>query len=243
MKNPARDSLELMLEYYFSGKVRILGKAASVHEGVELINSVKPDLVFLDIEMPEENGLVLFEHFDDICFAVIFTTAYKDYAIQAIKLAPVDYLLKPINVEDLRQALLLYERRLLAGIKIERDNVDKILNMLNRPVQSNMLALPVAKGFHIEKINEILYFEALENNTKVYTVSSSVFITTKSLSDIEKKLPQGMFYRIHHSHLVNLHYIRSFNKADAFSVTMINGHHLYVATRRKDGLIKILNTL
>ena len=118
-EKPARDALELMLIRYFPERVKVVAKAESLKEGVFAIYKHSPDLVFLDIEMPEEKGFEIFTYFQQVTFSVIFTTAYKEYAIKAIKLAALDYILKPVGLEDLKEAIALYDKRQLSGIPVE----------------------------------------------------------------------------------------------------------------------------
>ncbi len=237
-EKPARDSLELMLGHYFHDKVRIIGKAESLKEGILLIYKHNPDLVFLDIEMPEENGFMLFNYFQQVKFSVIFTTAYKEYAIKAIKVAALDYLLKPISVEDLREAISLYEKRLFSGI--EKESIEKLIGVLNPSTNVEKIALPTFYGFQMEKTGDIIYFEADENYTKVHTISGKVLLVSRSIGDLEKTISPNTFFRIHRSYIVNLNFVKAFNRNDGYFVTMENGAKLDVAARRKDDLIKTL---
>ncbi|MDP3642010.1 MAG: LytTR family DNA-binding domain-containing protein [Bacteroidota bacterium] len=209
-EKPARDALELMLAHYFGEKIKVLGKAESLKEGVFAIYKHTPDIVFLDIEMPEENGFNIFNYFQQVTFSVIFTTAYKEYAIKAIKMAALDYILKPIGVEDLKEAIGLYEKRQLSGISV--DNIEKLVNVLN-PASSSLdkIAFPTFNGFQLEKVNAILYCEADQNYTNVYTINGKVFLVSKPLAVIEKLLPGNIFFRIHRSHSVNLNYIKTYS--------------------------------
>jgi two-component system LytT family response regulator len=238
-EKPARDVLELMLSRYFPEKIRVLAKAESLKEGVFAIYKHNPDLVFLDIEMQDENGFNIFKYFQQVNFAVIFTTAYKEYAIKAIKLAALDYILKPIGVDDLKEAISLYEKRQLKGVTIE--NIEKLINGLN-PATSNIekVALPTFNGFQLEKVNAIMYCEADQNYTKVYTIDGGKLLISKPLNVIEQLLPGDVFFRIHKSHLVNLNYIKTYNKTEGFHVVLEDGTKLDVATRRNEDFVKAL---
>lgn len=238
-EKPARDALELMLNYYFADKVKVIGKADSLKEGILLIYKHNPELVFLDIEMPEENGFMLFNYFQQVNFSVIFTTAYKEYAIKAIKVAALDYILKPISVEDLKEAISLYEKKQFAGIQME--NIEKLIKILN-PSPSNIdkIALPTFSGLRLEKVTEIMYFEADENYTKVHTSYGKMIMISKSIGEIENMLPANTFYRIHRSHTINLNFIKTFSRTDGLHITLENGTKLNVSAKRKDELIRIL---
>ena len=155
----AREALAKIIERYFDTKLKILYAADSVKEGVFAINKYHPDIVFLDIEMPEENGFKLFDYFDIYNFEVIFTTAYKQYAIDAIKFAALDYLLKPINFMDLRDVVARLEKK-----KSTTSNTAQIetflSNLNNESGNFNKIALPTMDGFQMEKINNIVYCQA-----------------------------------------------------------------------------------
>ncbi len=238
-EKPARDALELMLARYFPEKIKVVGKAESLKEGVFSIYKHKPELVFLDIEMPDEKGFELFNYFQQITFSVIFTTAYKEHAIKAIKLAALDYILKPVSVENLRESIVLYEKRKMSGISAE--NVEKLISVIN-PVSTPVakIALPTFQGFQFEKVNSILYCEADQNYTKVHTIDGGELLISKPLNAIESLLPETIFYRIHKSHLVNLNYIKSYSRTEGIHVVLEDGTKLDVATRRNDDFIKVL---
>jgi len=235
----ARNVLELMFSRYFPDKINVLAKAESLKEGVFAIYKHNPDLVFLDIEMPVENGFKIFDYFQQVNFSVVFTTAYKEYAIKAIKVAALDYILKPISLEDLKEVISLYEKRQFSGIPVE--SIEKLINVLN-PVSNTIakVALPTFQGFQIEKVNAIVYCEADQNYTKVHTIDGGVLLISKPLNAIESLLPANLFYRIHKSHLVNLNYIRSYSRSEGFHVVLEDGTKLDVATRRNDEFIKAL---
>lgn len=239
-EKPARDSLELMLSLYFPDKVRIIGKAESLKEGVLLIYKYSPDLVFLDIEMPEENGFMLFNYFQQVNFSVVFTTAYKEYAIKAIRYAALDYLLKPISVDDLNVALSLYEKKVFSGI--EKESIEKLIGVLNPSTNVEKIALPNCYGFQMQKTSDIIYFEADENYTKVHTILGKVLVVSRSIGDLEKTISPNTFFRIHRSYIVNLNFVKAFIRNNGYFVTMENEAKLDVAARRKDDLIKALTS-
>jgi len=235
----ARDSLELMFSRYFQEKINVVAKAESLKEGVFAIYKHNPELVFLDIEMPVENGFKIFDYFQQVNFSVIFTTAYKEYAIKAIKVAALDYILKPIGLEDLKGAIALYEKRLSSGIPVE--SIEKLINILN-PVLGTItkVALPTFQDFQVEKVNAIMYCRADQNYTKVYTINGGELLISKPLNAIESMLPRNLFYRIHKSHLINLNYIKSYSRTEGFHVVLEDGTKLDVASRRNDDFIRAL---
>lgn len=235
----ARETLAKIIERYFSTKIKILFSADSVKEGVFAINKYNPDLVFLDIEMPEENGFKLFEYFDIYNFEVIFTTAYKQYAIDAIKFAALDYLLKPINFIDLRDVLTRLEKK--QSQTSNNTQIEAFLSNLNNdPGNFSKIALPTLDGYQLEKVNNIVYCQAEENYCKIFTNRNEVILVARTLKNIEELLPEEVFFRIHKSHLVNMNYIKSYSKTDGYKIKLENGIELDVATRRNDEFLKAL---
>lgn len=235
----ARETLAKIIERYFSTKIKILFSADSVKEGVFAINKHNPDLVFLDIEMPEENGFKLFDYFDIYNFEVIFTTAYKQYAIDAIKFAALDYLLKPINFIDLRDVLTRLEKK--QSKTSNNAQIEAFLsNMNNDPGNFNKIALPTLDGYQLEKVNNIVYCQAEESYCKIFTNRNEVILVARTLKNIEELLPEEVFFRIHKSHLVNMNYIKSYSKTDGYKIKLENGVELDVATRRNDEFLKAL---
>jgi len=235
----ARFTLQAMLERYFIDKVRVVDSVDSVKEGVLSIHKHHPDLVFLDIEMPGENGFKLFDYFEQIPFSVIFATAYQNFAIDAVKVAALDYILKPVNYIDLQEAINLFEKKKAKGIS--QDHIGKLLNSLN-PIADTKgkVALPTFTGYQLEKVNSILYCEADQNYTKIYMVNGEQILVSKPIRYLEEVLPIDTFFRIHKSHLVNLNFIKSYDRTEGYQVVLDNGAKLDVATRRNQDFLKAL---
>lgn len=235
----AREVLQKLIKRYFDDKVVVKALAESVEEGVKQINKYNPQLVFLDIEMPTENGFELFKYFDHFHFDVVFTTAYKQFAIKAIKYSALDYLLKPINFIDLKEAILKLEHKLELGQKQER--IETLLSNLSIGEDiRNKIVLPTLEGFRLEMINSIIYCEADENYTKIHLTSGEIIMVPRTLKVIEGLLPTFHFFRIHKSYLINLNFVKSYKKTEGFRVELENGIELDVAIRRKEEFIKVL---
>jgi two-component system LytT family response regulator len=235
----SRETLQKIIERYFSERISIVYMASNIQEGVTAINKYNPKLVFLDIEMPGEDGFKLFDYFDYYHFEVIFTTAYKQYAIDAIKYSALDYLLKPINYIDLKEVLKRLEeknQKISPNAQIETF----LANMNSNSDEFNKIALPTVNGFELERVNNIVYCQAEENYTKILTNRDEAIMVAKTLKNIETLLPEKMFFRIHKSYLVNLNYIKSYSKVQGYKITLENGVKLDVATRRNDEFIKAL---
>ena len=235
----SRETLQKIVEKYFSDHISIVYLAASVKEGVYAIKKFDPKLVFLDIEMPNENGFKLFDYFDYYSFEVVFTTAYKQYAIDAVKYSALDYLLKPINYIDLKDVLKRLEHK--KNKLTVNTQIETLLSNLNTGSEEfNKIALPTLDGYELVRFNNIIYCQAKENYTNIITNRNEEIIVPKTLKSIENILPGSMFFRIHKSYLVNLNYIKSYSKINGYKVRLENGVQLDVATRRNEEFVKAL---
>lgn len=238
-EKPAREFLTKLINQYFGTKLLVLDAVESVTKGVEVINKLHPELIFLDIEMKGEDGFQLFKYFDNVFFDIIFTTAHKDYAIDAIKHAAIDYLLKPINFVDMNEAIKRLERKQTATTNQQRINA--LLENLNTDSsQFNKIAIPTSTGYELEKISNILYCEGMDNYAKIVTLQGKEIVITKTLKYLEETLPNKVFIRIHKSTLVNLNHVASYSRVDGYSVTMVNGKQLDVSFRKNEHLINTI---
>ena len=238
-ESKAREVFEKIVARYLVDKLKIVFTASSVKEAVHAIHKYNPQIVFLDIEMPEENGFKLFEYFDTVRFEVVFLTAFQHYAINAIKYAAFDYILKPLNFIDLKEVVDRYEK------KVKEENysnrVQTLLANLNLGGDINSkVALPTLSGFKMEKINHIIYCEADENYTKIFTAQGEMILVSKTLKFVEELLPPDFFFRIHKSFLVNLNYIKSYDRTDGHKVILESGMEIEVATRRIEEFVSTL---
>lgn len=235
----ARESLLNLIKRYFDKNIHVLCTASSVEEGVIAINKFKPELVFLDVEMPVENGFGLFQYFSTIYFDVIFTTAHASYAIDAIKFSALDYLLKPISFEDLDSALKRIERK-----QIYMNNQSRIetllYNLKSESDKFNKIALPTNNGLQFEKINHIMYCVADGNYTTVCMIKNEKILVSRTMKYFEEMLPSEMFFRIHKSHIVNLNYIKYYNKSYN-TIVLEDGTNLSVSMRKSIDFLTMLN--
>ena len=235
----ARNAFTKIIARYFADKLKVVATAASVKEGVREIHRHNPDIVFLDIEMPKENGFKLFDYFKKFDFEVIFTTAYNQYAIEAIKFAALDYLLKPINYLDLMETLKRYEEKHKNPMNDLRIKT-LVSNLLTGSVIEQKIALPTMEGYQMVKLNEIVYCEADESYCNIHLVNTETIVVPKTLKEIEKTLSDEIFFRIHKSYLVNLNYVSKYIKVDGSFVILEDGTELDVAIRRKNDFIRAL---
>lgn len=204
----ARALLSGMLQEYCPN-VKVAELCADLPSGVKAIRKHKPDVVFLDIEMPGHSGLELLDFFDEseVDFSIIFVTAYNRYAIQAFKLSAVDYLLKPIEVDDLVNAVSLFEKnKNKKSLQILKENMG---------FKSNKIALHNVSSVVFVELQNILFFQADGSYTKVYLKEDKVILTSKSLKHYENILSDNAeFYRCHKSYIVNLNHITEYVKSE-----------------------------
>jgi two-component system LytT family response regulator len=207
-------------------------------QAAEKIHQFQPGLVFLDIQMPHLNGFEVLEKIPNKNFKIIFTTAYNEYAIQAIRYSAFDYLLKPIDMEELQAAT----QRFLEGREDYRQQFDLLKNIMHNmsapSAEDFRLALPTKEGVHFLQPHEILRCEAVGNYTKFYTLNGKTFLISKTLGEYDTLLTPQQFIRTHKSHLVNKKYI-SFIDHDGFAVLKDNTK-VEVSRRRKEEVMESL---
>ena len=212
--------------------VDVIDVCHSAKEGIMAIKKEKPDLVFLDIEMPWMNGFEMLEMLDEINFSIIFTTAHDQFAAKAFRLSAVDYLLKPIDANDLKEAVKKAQQ------KIEQQqghvHIENLLRNIRQPSSQQKIALPYKDGYEFIEVSNIIYCQAEGAYTKVFLANKKYILVSRSLGDIEELLPPDMFQRIHHSTVVNLNYISHFVRSDGGYVKLQTGEQLTVSKSKKE---------
>lgn len=235
----ARRTLQNLVENY-AHEVEILGAAEDVLTGVKLINKTSPDLVFLDVRMPNYSGFSLVEYFDELDFKIIFTTAYEEYATKALLQGASGYLLKPIDIDDLNGTI----ERIRAEIQKEQlennihDNKSILLNLKDR-----ILTLPFVGGVIKLSLDEILYFEAKGRQVMIYLLDNSSLLANLSLKSIQDVLHRTTFLRIHKSYVVNFTHIKKYTKGKESTITLYNDNTLEVGKVFKDKITEIISYL
>lgn len=227
--------LKLMLEE-FCPDVTIEGQADNATAGVQLVQEVKPDLVFLDIEMPYGSGFDLLDQLKPIHFEVIFITAFNDYSLKAIKYSALDYLLKPVNIDELIAAVAKAVQKVAARNINER--IEALLYNLQKPQQAvQKLALPSKEGYVFVLLSDIMRCESKGGYTTFYIKGMDKVLSSKSIKEYEPLLPDDLFFRIHNSHIVNLNCVKKYHRGRGGYLEMEDGTMIEVATRRKDELM------
>jgi two-component system LytT family response regulator len=222
----ARVSLQLLLQEYCP-EVTLLAECENLAEGVKAIHKFKPDLVLLDIEMPGHSGLELLDFFNEneITFAIIFTTAYNEFAIQAFKLSAIDYLLKPINPEELAHAINRVEKQKKQQLNALSENINA--------ENFEKIAVPSGNNFIILKIANILYIKGDGSYSEVYLKDNSKHLVSRNLKNFEEILGNDKrFLRTQKSYLVNFEEVKSYSKSDGGYLVMSNGATISVSPEK-----------
>ncbi len=228
----AIDNLTIMLTE-FCKNVEIVGTASSISDGIDVIQSKKPELVFLDIEMPHGTGFDLLSKLDVIDFQVIFVTAYNQYAIQAIKYNALDYILKPIDIDELKNSVDKIDLK----EKIN-ERIDKLIKNINAPEDVKKIALADDGGYTMVNINDIIRCEASGNYTVFYVKNYKPLTISRTLKYFEDLLPNHMFVRVHQSHLVNLEEVKKYYTTDGGYLLMNDDSTVSISRRKRIDLEK-----
>ncbi len=225
----ARDSLKGLINN-FCKDVRIVGEASNVPDGVTVINKHRPQVVFLDIEMPDYNGFEIVDFFRDVDFEIIFVTAYSEYALKAFEVSAIDYLLKPVDADKLQAAIEKAKKRLNGA-----DMMNK-MHLLKDSMNSgsfHKIALPVSEGLIFVTISEIVYLEADGAYTEVWLNNGTRIVVSKKLKFFEDVLEnKPFFFRSHRSYIVNINYIEKYNRSEN-SLKLDNGKIVIISRDRK----------
>ncbi|HET6992956.1 MAG TPA: LytTR family DNA-binding domain-containing protein [Bacteroidia bacterium] len=235
-KNGA-ESLGLLITEYCSG-LEIKAIVHSVKDAITAIKKHKPSIVFLDIEMPVGNGFDIANETADQQYKIIFTTAHKDYAIEALKLQAIDYLLKPIDADELMTAVNNAVRQISSQVNFNQ------LNNLFQQAQSNRqtarISIPGNDGFILMDTDKIIRLEADSNYTQLYSSDGKKITVSKTLKEFETLLDASIFFRIHHTHIINLNKVERYVRGDGGYVILKDGSSVPVSRSRK---IEFLNLI
>jgi two-component system LytT family response regulator len=218
-------------------EVQIIEKCRSAKSGLEAIRLHHPSLIFLDIEMPVMNGFEMLEQFQSIPFAVIFTTGYDQYAIKAFKYSALDYLLKPVEPNELIAAI----EKVKVGKPLPSSEQFDILlkQMNNRGHGFEKIAVPTAEGYELIRTDNIIRCEADDNYTRLFLKDNVRIVACRSLKEVEDLLENFPFFlRVHHSFLVNMNEVTKYIRSDGGYLVMSDGADVTISRSRKDALIK-----
>lgn len=231
------EALSILLNRYCP-QVEVRGSYHSAMDALGAIREKKPQLLFLDIEMPRMNGFELLEKIRDLSFELIFTTSYDQYAIKAIRFSALDYLLKPIDREELVRSVQKVEQRLKSPLP---QQIDLLFQKLQSPTQLfSKIAIPTMEGLQMVAVDNIIHCTSDSNYTILMLKDQQRVIASRTLKEIEELLEDYSFIRVHHSNVVNLNEICKYIKGEGGYLVMSDGSSVNVSRSRKEGLLKKL---
>jgi len=222
--------------------IQLIGMAESVAQGAELIKKLSPDLVFLDIEMADGSGFDLLERAQPINFDVIFTTASDQHALRAIKYSAIDYLLKPIDGDELKAAVEKFKKKRTENTGLE--NLKFLLQNFKKPSDNYAkITLPTGNAYEIVNVKDIIRCEADGSYTSFILESGRKLLVSASLKHYEDLLPTDDFIRVHHHHLININHVVRYLKTDGGYAVMSDGSQIEISRRKKDAFLQRLQKI
>jgi len=229
--------LKSFIADYFPN-VQVVGEAQDAHTAERLYHHFHPDLMLLDIQLRQGNAFDFLDKIMPVSCAVIFITAYDNHAVRAFKYSATDYILKPVNITELKNAIKKAEEKMSNG-KVSLQ-LKHLLENLNNPL-STKIALPTDGKLIFININEIMYCRAFGPNTIVHALNSKAFTTSKTIGEFEEILPEKVFFRVHNSYLININFITKYIKGRGGIIEMRDGVKIEVAIRRRDDFLSRFN--
>jgi len=237
----ARVSLELLLKK-FCPDVEIIAICKGPLEALEFLKEQTPDLLFLDVQMPHMSGFDMLEKIEKASFQTIFVTAHDKYAIKAIRFSALDYLLKPVDVDELLSAV---ERvRESKGKEQDSSGLDSVLhNVKNRLGTQGKLAIPHSKGMDFINLQDLIYCRAEGSYTRIYLDGKEPLLASKGLKEFANILDPKAYCRVHHSCMISLEHVQQYIQGEGGYVIMSNGDHVDIARRRKEDFMKLISRI
>lgn len=231
-----------LLGWFCKDSIKVIAVCENSEDGIAAITNLNPDLVFLDVQLNETTGIDLLKQLPEINFEVIFTTAHEQYAVQAFKFSAIDYLLKPIDADDLVAAVSKLNKKV--SQKELTNKFEALFQNLNhKSPQAKKITVPSGNGLLFLEVGQIIRCEADVNYTTIFLKDKQKIVVAKTLKEFEDMLTDHGFFRIHNSHLVNLSYISSYNKGKGGTVTLTDNTSLEVSTRRKELFMKRISEM
>ncbi len=237
----ARNNLKILINE-FCPELKIVGLVDSAAEARIIIEKEKPDVVFLDIAMPKEDGFSLLKSYENREFSVVFTTAYNEYALKAFKENAIDYLEKPISIDDLQKAVQKV-------MKVHGSNEQRTPAELSELVDEAMegkndrISIPTRNGYVIIRNTDIIHLEASDNYTMIYLIDGSRHLSSKNIKVYEENLNQEVFFRTHKSHIINVeHHLKEFSRSEGNMAILTNGINVPIARRKMANFLSRINT-
>ena len=232
------DALKMLLDKCCSQQVQVTALCYSGEDGLKKIQELRPRLVFLDIEMPHMNGFQMLEHLSTINFEIIFTTSYDQYAITAFKFSALDYLLKPVDREELEKAVQKVTNKISPPVS---QQLEILLQKINQPtIAVHRIALPTMQGLEFVPVNSIISCSSNNNYTEFCLADKKKLLVSRTLKEVEDMLADHSFLRVHNSYVVNLNAITRYVKGEGGYLVMTDGSTVDVSRSRKEFLMQRL---
>lgn len=240
-----REGMKGLLGRYAPG-IKILGEAESVSDAISVIDGLQPQVIFLDIQLGDGTGFDILEKLTEkngkISFQVVFITAHEQYAIKAFRFSALDFLLKPVDPDELQKVIKKIKTTLQKNDSFS--HIDLLLENIRKKVDNfKRIALSTSDGIHLFEVSDIIRCESTDNYTTFYIKNSKPVMISKTLKEYEELLAEHGFERIHQSHLINLAYLKSYIKKDGGYVIMADNSHLPISQRKKERLQEILKNI
>lgn len=229
----AVEAIDVLLKKFHTN-VKVVSKAYNIEDAIASINKHKPQILFLDIELNDGSGFEIVESTKKLNYKLIFTTAYEQYAIKAFKANAIDYLLKPIEIEDFNRTVNKAIKLIEQNTRFENAEIADVKNNFNK------ISLPFIDSYDFVEQDKIIHLQADSNYTIVFTVNNKSAMLAKTLKEFELKLNPDLFFRIHHSHIVNLKHITKYIKGEGGEVILSNGSRIPVSRSKKQELLSKL---
>lgn len=237
---PVRELISGIIRNYCE-TAEIIATADGVTSGIAAIKQYKPDLVLLDVKLTDGTAFDLLQQLDEIKFAIIFITAYEKYAVNAFRFSAVDYIMKPIHIDELttaiRKASEQSEQQAL-NLKIKN-----FFDNINSKTEDKKIVLKTLESFFIVKVADIIRCQADHNYTTFYLINGKKVLVSRTLKDYDEMLCDFFFFRVHQSHLINMNHIVSFEKTDGGFLQMIDGSYVPVSKRKREELLELFNQI
>ena len=234
----ALKALENDIQQYCSKDIQIISKCQGPIEGMKAIKKLNPQLVFLDVAMPQINGFEMLDLLGDIDFDLIFVTAHDQYAIEAFNISAVHYLLKPVNPDKLKLAVEKVKQKLSSPFS--KSHLETLLGNLQPTVANKKIGLPTMEGYSFIPIEEIIYVQADGNYSVLHRNNVKPLFISRPLKDVQKLLSDDNFFRVHVSHLINKNHLEKYVRSDGGYVVMVDGKNLSVARSKKEAFMNWL---
>ena len=238
----ARSNLKLLLDE-FCPEIEVIGTAESADDARLKIEEINPDVLFLDIAMPNEDGFSLLKSIPNQRFSVVFTTAYNEFALKAFKSNAIDYIEKPISIEDLQNATQKLIR--IHGSREQRtsEEITHFIEEVIEPKALDRISIPTRDGYIILKNEDILHLEASDNYTMIYLNNGKRHLSSKNIKIYEQNLDPSVFYRIHKSHIINVkHHLKEFSRSEGNVAILSSGKLVPVSRRKLTEFLSFINT-